>query len=382
MNIVIACDSFKNCLTSEQVGTAIAKGIKSYALHYKTNIFVTSDGGEGSIDSYVKQCQGEYVFCESVDAYGNPIKATYCLIESGTCAVIEIAKVIGLGLREKELRRPFQTSSIGVAALLLDAKKRGVKRIILCLGGSCTNDAGVGLLEGLGARFYDRYGLRLHVKSGVIGKINSVDFSDMDFLIGIEIIAASDVKNTLLGKEGATFCFGKQKGIYPTKMKQVEAGMQNYVHVVKRQTGIELDKIISGGAAGGIGSALIGILKAKSVSGIQLLIEKSQMEEAIKQADLVITGEGQSDLQTKFGKVPAGIIQIANKYNVPTLCISGALGYQYMDLYELGFIGIVSIADRAMSFHQALELASEKLEQCAYTQIRMLDMFSKQIKKV
>lgn len=375
MRIVVACDSFKNCLTSEEVGSAIETGIKKYNADFITDIFVTSDGGEGSLASYTKQCDGKAVFCSSVDAYGNEIQAEYALIENGECAVIEIAKVIGLGLREKELRRPFQTSSIGVAYLMLDAKKRGVKRMILCLGGSCTNDAGVGILEGLGAQFFDNQGLRLRMKSGIVGRINYVDFSNMDFLKGIELIVACDVKNKLLGSEGATYCFGKQKGIFPNKMKTIESGMQQYANVVKRQTGIELDKIISGGAAGGIGSALIGILKAKCISGIELLIEKSNMEDAIAHADLVITGEGQSDMQTKFGKVPAGIIKVANKYNVPTLCISGALGYGYMDLYELGFVGIVSIADRAMNFNQALEQAYEKLVQSAYTQIRIIDSF-------
>lgn len=377
MKIVVACDSFKNCLTSEEVANSIKKGIHLYNPSFEVNTFTTSDGGEGSVATFVKQCQGIYVETETYDAYRKKISVKYGLIDHQQTAVIEVASVIGLSLTPIKERRVMQTSSYGVGKLLLDAKKRNVKKIILCLGGSCTNDVGVGLLEALGAKFYNIRGEQIYTNSGSLRKIHRIDFSSLEDFSMIKIIVASDVRNKLLGKEGCTFCFGKQKGVHLSKMEFVDSCMQHYVNIVKKSIGIDLNMIVSGGAAGGIGSAVIGILKGKAVSGIHLVIETCGIENAISKCDLVITGEGQSDYQTQFGKVPMGILEVANKYNKPTLCISGALGKQYRQLYDFGFLGLVSIADRAMSFEQAIRCASEKLTQTAYTQIRIIDYYRK-----
>ncbi|MEG0094111.1 MAG: glycerate kinase, partial [Erysipelotrichaceae bacterium] len=176
-------------------------------------------------------------------------------------------------------------------------------------------------------------------------------------------------------ENGATYMFGKQKGLFPNQIKKIERGMSNYRYQLMRYSNVDIDSFEGGGAAGGIGAVLIGLLNAKMKPGIELLLSYSDMEEKMKDCDLVITGEGQSDRQTKFGKVPAGVIEVANRLHKPTICISGALGLEYMDLYDLGFVGIYSIADRAMTFDQALSQASDKLEAATFGIINTIEYF-------
>lgn len=370
MKVVVACDSFKGCLKSEEVAYHVEQGIHRFDETIDVISYAIGDGGEGSCEAFAKTCQGVMVKTSASDAYGRKIMCEYALIENGNTAVIEVAAIIGLSMTPKERRTPFFASSFGVGTVMLDAQKRGCKKIILALGGSATNDGGMGLLQALGCRFYDNRHKYLSPQAINLDKIKYIDFNRLNRLEGIELIAACDVKNHLLGENGATYVFGKQKGFYPNQLKQIDDGMRNYRDQIQRYLNVDIDAFAGGGAAGGIGSVLIGILQAEMIPGIELLFQYCDIEQAIQECDLVITGEGQSDRQTMFGKVPVGILKIANRYNKPTLCISGALGLGYQELYDLGFVGIFSIADRAMSFQQALDQAGEKMENAVYTIIR------------
>ena len=372
MKVVVACDSFKGCLKSEEVAYHVEQGIHRFDETAEVISYAIGDGGEGSAEAFAKTCQGYMVTAPATDAYGKRIIAEYALIENGKTAVIEVAAIIGLSMTPKERRTPYFASSFGVGTVILDAVDRGCKKIILALGGSATNDGGMGLLQALGCRFYDNKHKYLSPQAINLDKIKYIDFNRLNKLEGIELLAACDVKNHLLGEEGATYVFGKQKGFYPNQIRQVEAGLCHYRDQIKRYLNIDINDYEGGGAAGGIGSVLIGILQAKMIPGLELLFQYCDIEQAIQECDLVITGEGQSDRQTMFGKVPVGILQIANRYHKPTLCISGALGLGYQELYELGFVGIFSIADRAMSFQQALDQAGEKMEAAVYTIIRSI----------
>jgi len=372
MKIVVACDSFKGCLKSEEVAYHVEQGLHRYDETIEVISYAIGDGGEGSAEAFAKTCQGSMVSTAATDAYGKKMIAEYALIENGKTAVIEVAAIIGLSMTPKERRTPYFASSFGVGTVILDAVERGCKKIILALGGSATNDGGMGLLQALGCRFYDNRHKYLSPQAINLEKIKYIDFNRLNRLEGIELIAACDVKNHLLGEMGATYVFGKQKGFYPNQIKQVEAGMENYRNQIQRYLNIDIDAYEGGGAAGGIGAVLIGILNARMIPGLELLFQYSDIDQAIQECDLVITGEGQSDRQTMFGKVPVGILQLANRYQKPTLCISGALGLGYQELYELGFVGIFSIADRAMSFQQALDQAGEKMEAAVYTIIKTI----------
>ena len=375
MKVVIACDSYKGCMSSREVANRIEEGIHMARKDIETISYVIADGGEGTVDAFAQTCGGKKQSVNTTDAYGKKIQTEYTLIEDGQTAVIEVANIIGLNMHEREKRMPFFGSSFGVGTVILDAAARGCKKIMIGLGGSATNDGGMGLLQSLGCRFYDSEHKYLSPQAMNLDKIRYIDFHRLNKLEGIELIAACDVKNHLLGPEGATFVFGKQKGFFPNQLKKIDAGMENYRNQIQRYTKVDIDAFEGGGAAGGIGAVLIGILNATMTPGIELLLSYSDMEEMVKDCDLVITGEGQSDQQTMFGKVPVGILKVANRYQKPTICISGALGIGYMDLFDLGFVGIYSISDRAMTFQQALENAPEKLTASTYSIIKTITYF-------
>ncbi len=375
MKVVIACDSYKGCMSSQTVAKQIELGIHQVDFKIETMSYVIGDGGEGTVDAFHETCHGVKQKVQTTDAYGKRIETEYTIIEDGICAVIEVANIIGLSMHAREQRAPLFGSSYGVGTVILDAVEKGCKKIIIGLGGSATNDGGMGLLQSFGARFYDENHKYLSPQTINLEKIRYIDFNRFRKLEGIELIAACDVKNYLLGENGATYVFGKQKGLYPNQIKKIDLGMENYRNQIQRYLHVDINEYEGGGAAGGIGAVLIGVLQAKMIPGIELLLKYSDMREAIKSCDLVITGEGQSDHQTMYGKVPVGILKVANEYNKPTLCISGALGIGYMDLYDLGFIGIYSIADRAMSFQQALENAPEKLRAATYTIMKTILYF-------
>lgn len=377
MKVVVACDSFKGCMTSREVAEHVESACKRVDPQIDVQKYVIGDGGEGTVDAFMETCHGERVEVMTTDAYGKKIKTYYTKIDHGQTAVIEVANIIGLSMCEREKRAPFFGSSFGVGTVLLDAYRSGCKKIILGLGGSGTNDGGMGVLQALGTRFYDRNHKYVSPQAMNLEKVHYIDFNRLEKMEGVELIAACDVKNYLLGEEGATYVFGKQKGFFPNQIKKVDAGMENYRNHIQRYLKIDINSYEGGGAAGGIGAVLIGILHAKMVSGIELLFQYSDIREEIASADLVITGEGQSDRQTMFGKVPVGVLKVANEFDKPVVCISGALGIGYQELYELGFVGIFSIADRAMTFQQALEQADNKLEAAVYAIMRTICHFKK-----
>ncbi len=364
-------DSFKGCMSSDQANQTVKDAIVDIQHSHQVACFTMGDGGEGSVDAFVSACNGRYVQVQVRDAYFQNITASYGLIDQGKTAVIEVASVIGLNMRDRAQRKPLYTTSYGVGQLMLDAKAKGVKKIILALGGSSTNDGGMGMLNALGAKFYNSNNEYLKSNAKSLGQVERIDLRKFDQLKGIDIIAACDVKNTLVGEHGATYTFGKQKGLFPNQIKKVDKDMQHYANIWS-QKGYDISSFEGSGAAGGIGGALA-LVDAHFQSGFELLRVHTNLDETIKTCDLVITGEGQSDYQTMFGKVPAGVVGVANTYQKPCLCISGALGKDYEKLYELGFIGIYSTADRAMSFAAALEQAKEKLYACVYSIMKTID---------
>ena len=377
MKVVVACDSYKGCMTSEEVADHIEEGIHQADASIEVIKQLIADGGEGTTAAFCAAADGQWVHVRTTDAYGKPLDTSYVLVDGGNTAVIEVANIIGLQMTPKELRSPFFASRFGVGTVLLDAQKRGCRKIIVGLGGSATNDGGMGLLQALGARFYDKEHKYLSPQAVNLIHVRYIDLKRLNRLEGMELIAACDVKNHLLGEQGATYVFGKQKGFYPNQIRRIDQGMTNYRDQLLRYTHIDLNDFEGGGAAGGIGAVLIGILHAEMIPGLQLLLSYSHLEEHIKDCDLVITGEGQTDLQTRYGKVPVGVLQVAKKYGKPVICISGALGLQYEELYELGFIGMFSISDRAMNFQQALDQAPQKLTACAHSLMKMIRYFVK-----
>lgn len=371
---MVASDSYKGCLTSAEANTLIETGIHQYNPDFEVVKYTIGDGGEGTMEAFLHTCHGELKKVIVHDAYFKEMEAAYCLIENGNTAVMDVAEVVGLERYKREERRPLYATSYGIGEMILDADAQGAKKIIVGLGGSCTNDGGVGLLNALGVKFYDEQGKYLKTSAASLPYIKRVDFKGMKDLSKIEFIAACDVSNHLLGSEGATYTYGKQKGLDRKQMAKTEQGMVNYVKVM-RDCGYELDEPEGSGAAGGLGAVLIGVLKGKMRPGLALLFEYNNFEQDLKDCDLCISGEGQSDRQTLYGKVPFGVLEVCKRNNVPCICLSGALGLDYRKLYEAGFIGVYSIADRSMSFTTALSCASEKLVNASFGLINTIDYF-------
>ena len=377
MKVVVACDSYKGCMTSMEVNEVIAKGFKDAVPECEVITVPIGDGGEGTCDAFESITRGERIEVEVVDAYFKKIKALYIL--SGNTAFFEIASIIGLTMVERGKRNPFMASSYGVGLMIKEiAKNPNVKRLIIALGGSSTNDGGLGVLQALGVKFFDRRGNILSAQPRFLSRVESVDFSHCMDLGHLELIAACDVKNHLLGREGCTYVFGKQKGIYPNQFEKFDHDLFHYSEKIRLDSGFDLNACEGGGAAGGIGSVLLSIFHARMIPGFEVIFEVAGFDRLLSDCDLVITGEGQTDLQTRYGKAPMGVLQHAKLFDKPVIIISGALGLEYMELYKDGFSGIYSIADRAMTFQQALSQAAEKLYAFSYGLMKTIDEIRKQ----
>ena len=373
MKIIVACDSFKGCMSSKEVEESIKNGILKANCEHEVLTFPMADGGEGTAMVFCEIIKGKTTEVLTVDAYGNNMFTNYCISQDGELAIMDVASCIGLNMTPKEKRNPMIASSRGVGIMMKDAITRGCKKIIIGLGGSATNDGGMGILSEFGIRFYNSKRELLVPSVYALTQIAFVDKRYARLPKGIEIICACDVKNHLLGRDGATYIFGKQKGIYLNQMNEVEKGMTHYCSKLKQTFHVNVNEFEGSGAAGGIGCVLLGVMKAKRTSGIDLVVEYSGLKNHLQDADLVITGEGQTDAQTLYGKLPLGIAHLARSYNVPCVCLSGALGLGYQSLYEEGMIGIFSSADRAMSFQMALQTGSEKLEALAFSLTKFMD---------
>ena len=373
MEFVVACDSFKGCMNSTKAVYTIQKGILQANPDHKVSCFPMCDGGEGTMEIFRQIYHGKLEKAKVVDAYGAPITVSYGVVPKENLAIMEVASCIGLNMVERHKRNPMIANSRGVGMMLKDAVNKGYKKILLGLGGTGTNDGGMGMLQELGLSFFDAHHKRLMAGVYALSRIDSIDDSRLVDWKDIEITLAMDVKNHLLGKQGAVYTFGRQKGFFPSQMAMVDQAMRHYRDKIQETFGIDINSFEGSGSSGGIGAVLAGLFHARFVPGIDLCIEKYRLEQVISQCDIVITGEGQSDHQTIYGKVPYGIAVLAKKYNKPVFCLSGALGVGYMDLYDHGFDGVLSSADRAMDFLTALKTGPQKLENLAFTLTKMID---------
>ena len=373
MKIIVACDSFKGCMSSKEVEQCIRRGILKANPNHEVFTFPMADGGEGTAMVFCDIIQGKTIDVLTVDAYGKKLFTQYCISQDSNLAIMDVASCIGLNMTPKEKRNPMIASSRGVGIMMKDAISRGCKKLIIGLGGSATNDGGMGILSEFGVRFYNSKRELLVPSVYALAQIAFIDKRYARLPKDIEIICACDVKNHLLGKNGATYVFGKQKGIYLNQMAEVEKGMAHYCTKLQQTFHVDVNEYEGSGAAGGIGSVLLGVMKAKRFSGIDLVVEYSGLKEHLQDADLVITGEGQTDAQTLYGKLPFGIAHLARSFNVPCVCLSGALGIGYEAMYNEGMIGIFSSADRAMTFQMALQTGNEKLEALAFSLTKFMD---------
>ncbi len=361
LKVLVVPDSYKGCLSSKEVAQAIEAGIREIPVEIDVRSFVVADGGEGTVEAFTEALNGKYRSYDTLDAYLNPITIKIGELDDKT-GIIEVASIVGLHMYHQDQRNPLIATSYGIGSIIKSLVIDGFEKIIIGLGGSCTNDGGMGLLQALGYRFYDSDDNLLPYQALSLTKINYIDDTEVFDLSGIELIVASDVTNPLLGPLGATMIFGPQKGANQDTLDLLEQGMRNYSEVMSKY-GYQLDHLASGGAAGGIGSALIGVLKANKEQGIELLLSYLHFDDLLDESTIVISGEGQSDAQSAYGKVIAGIASHTKPKNVPMYIISGQLKPGYETLFELGVkaaYAIRSIAkDDQESFTKAPLLIKE-----------------------
>lgn len=373
MHIVIAPDSFKECLSATKVASAISEGIRKIVPEAKITSIPMADGGEGTVDALVTATSGRIIPTHSVDALNRSIQSFYGILGEGETAVIEMAAASGIELLAPEERNPLFTSTFGTGLLLKAAMEAGFTEIILGIGGSATNDGGAGMAQALGFGLLDEDGQPIGFGGGSLCKLHRIDCSKVHPLLSeVKITVACDVRNPLLGNSGATQVFGPQKGATPEMLEVLEANLTHFVRILQKEFGLDVSEIPGSGAAGGLGAGLIAFCRAEIVPGFELISQKTNLEEHIRQAWLVFTGEGNIDSQTVFGKTISGIAQMGKKYQVPVVALAGIVSDDLSELYKQGVTSVFSIADRPMSLSESKERTGELLASCSEQIMRLI----------
>lgn len=372
---VLAPDSFKESMTAEQACQAMQRGIqKIFADAYFIHVPM-ADGGEGTVDALVSCLNGQMVDCEVTGPLSTQkVKTYFGLIDDGQTAVIEMAKANGIHLLEPFQRNPLLTTTFGTGELIKAALDLGASKIIMGLGGSVTNDAGAGMAQALGAKFLDAHGIEVAGGGGQLDQIRRIDISGLDArLKQVEIIIASDVNNPLTGISGASHVFGPQKGATAEMVQQLDQNLVHFAELVSQQLNIDVKDIAGAGGAGGLGFGLMVFAGAGIRSGVELVIEQTQLAEKIAQADYVFTGEGGIDFQTKLGKTPYGVAQVAKRLNKPVIAFAGVVGDGIDELYALGFTQIIGINPSGFTLEDAMQNAERYLEDAVVAVLNKLE---------
>lgn len=375
MKIVLAPDSFKGNLTSLQVASALEKGIKRVLPGAKCIKAPMADGGEGTVQSLVDATGGKFVRKKVTGPLGKPVTARYGMLADGETAVIEMAEASGLPLVTGKSRNPMKTTSYGTGELLLDAARRGASKIIIGIGGSATNDGGVGMAQAIGVRFLDKNGktIKQHGAGGMLDKIAGIDISGLDpQMKKTKVVVACDVNNPLCGKNGASHVFGPQKGATPAMVKTLDANLRHLAGIIKKDLKKDVLNRKGAGAAGGLGAGLVAFARASMKSGIDIVLESTKIAKHLKNADLVITGEGQVDFQTAFGKTPSGVAKAARKYGVPTIAIGGGLANDANGVFKHGIAGLESACASPISLEEAMDNSKALLANAAERVIHLV----------
>lgn len=354
-NIIVASDSFKGSLSSLEVGRSVCEGIHSLYPEDRVLIVPVADGGEGTVDAILTSREGKRISRVVKGPLGQEVEASYGLIDNGKTAVIEMAEASGITLIDKEALDVMQASTYGTGELIKDAIEKGVGKLYIGLGGSATNDGGIGLAAALGIRFLDETGRFLEPIPANLSKILSIDTRQkMKIPANLDIILLVDVDNPLCGERGASFVYGPQKGGKSEELVALDQALNRYADLVSELTGRHEKETPGAGAAGGLGFALMTFFKAKAQRGITTILDLIGIEEKLASADLVITGEGHMDSQSVNGKTPIGVAQLAKKYQVPTVAIVGGASTHLEVLYDAGISGVFDIINQPMSLEEAV----------------------------
>ena len=373
MRILIAPNAFKNSLNATAVASAIKEGLMESSLSCNCHCFPVGDGGDGTAELIIQHCKGIVIPVEVNDPLGRKINSSFGLIDEGKTAVIEMADASGLRLLKSTEHDPLHVTSFGTGELMLHALDKGVNKIILCIGGSATVDGAAGILKALGIRFLNKYGEELNNLPETMTELVSIDFSALDKrILNCDLVVLCDVENFLLGNDGAANVFGPQKGASDADVIKLEASLTRMRNVVFDLTGKDMAMIKYGGAAGGTAASLAVLLNARLVNGIENFLSLTGFDEALKEAELVITGEGSIDIQTLQGKGPFGVARKAKEkarlpdgQEIPVIGIAGKIPSEIPASLQEYFDVLLSINPEPVEISDALVNTYQNLKRTA-----------------
>lgn len=374
-SIVLAPDSFKESMSAKEACEAMERGIKKVNKDIRCIHVPMADGGEGTMQALVDATNGKVYSLKVVGPLGNMVEANYGILGDGEIGVLEMASASGIQLVPIEKRNPLITTTYGTGQLIKACLDHGVKKILIGIGGSSTNDGGAGAIQALGGKLLDAQGNELGFGGGELGKLARIDLKNFDMRLNDVIIeVACDVSNPLCGREGASSVFGPQKGATKEMIKILDDNLKHYSYIIKNQLGKDILNEPGGGAAGGLGAGLMAFLGGTLKKGIDLVIEYTLLDEKVKNADMVWTGEGSIDFQTQYGKTPLGVAQIAKKYKKPVIALVGKVGEGIDVLYEKGIDSIFGIVNGVTSLEEALEKGKENIERTSENIVRLMEV--------
>ncbi len=359
--IVVAPDSYKGSLTSPEAARIMQMAIKMEFPDVEVIRAPMADGGEGTVEVLVESCGGEIKRAQVTGPLGEPVESFFGVLPDGT-GVIEMAAAAGLPLVPPEKRNPMRTTTYGVGELIKAALDEGCRKIIIGIGGSATNDAGAGMAQALGAKLLDAEGKQIGFGGGELLRLEKIDLSEMDPRVKeTKFIIASDVNNPLYGPEGAAYVYAPQKGATPAQVVELDRALRKFAEVVERDLDKEIADVPGAGAAGGLGAGLMAFLDAELRMGVAVVMEVTNFEEKVKDADLVITGEGKIDSQVKFGKALLGVARVAQKYGVPVVAIAGQVDEDADVVFDYGITAIFSMLQGPATLEEAMRRTASLL---------------------
>jgi len=359
---VLAPDSFKESMTAKEVCEAMEEGFRRSRPNDEFIHVPMADGGEGTVQSLVDATGGTLYNVQVRGPLQQEVVGQYGLLGDGITGAIEMASASGIQLIKPSEKNPLVTSTYGTGQLIKECLDKGIKRLIIGIGGSATNDGGSGMAAALGVKFLDKNGNDLPLGGGYLNTLETIDMSNVDpRLSEIEILVASDVTNPLCGPLGASAVFGPQKGADKEMVALLDENLSHYAAVIKEQIGKDIKDVPGAGAAGGLGAGLLTFTHAKLEKGVDIVIEYTGLIDKVKKADYVITGEGGMDYQTQYGKTAFGVAKVAQEFNKPVIGIAGYVGEGIEELYSKGFTAIFGILPGAMDLDEALKMGKENV---------------------
>ena len=372
---MIAPDSFKESLTALEVANATEAGFKKVFPDWEYVKVPMADGGEGTVQSLVDATAGSIKHADALDPLRRNIKAAYGISGDGKQAILEMAAASGLELLEDYERDAMNTTSWGLGDLIRAALDEGVEHLLIGIGGSATNDGGAGMIQSLGGKLLDKDEKQIPYGGAGLSKLTTIDLSQLDpRLQDVRIEVACDVDNPLTGPHGASSIYGPQKGADEQEIKKLDQNLKHFSEVIQQDLGLDIENESGAGAAGGVGAAMLAFLGAELRKGGDLIVEMLALEDTIKTADFVITGEGGMNHQTIFGKAPIIVAKIAKKYNIPVIALVGSISEGYEEVYKHRIDAVFSILPEVTDLEEALNNAYRNIERTAYNVAEVLEI--------